>query len=419
MNYWHWIFERAKRQLWWRAVTYGMAGMLTAVLALVAEKIFPWEIPFNLTPDAVDSLLNIIASSMLAVTTFSLGVMTSAFGAATTNVTPRATRLLMEDDLTNNVLSTFVGAFLFSIVGLIVLKTGSYGERGRAVLFLITIVVIGLVVIQLLRWINHLISLGRVGTTVDRVEAATRTAMQERLEVPYLGANPWYDLDDVPPGAVPVYARSIGYLQFIDIQAISRLCDEVDCYAYLPSNPGSFVFKDSVMAWLHATGDLPEDFADQVAEQFIIESTRSFDQDPRFGLAVMAEIGSRALSPATNDPGTAIDVIGRLTRLLSLWADGREDVPVDLPRLYLQPLSEADLFEDAFMLMARDGAGLIEVQLRLQKSLTALQRQGSPAFRAAAAAQSALALQRSLAAMTCEADRQRLQQLLTPTPASR
>ncbi|MDY3198869.1 MAG: DUF2254 family protein, partial [Pseudomonadaceae bacterium] len=118
MNYWHWIYERVRRQLWWRAVAYGIAGMLTAVLALVAERIFPWEIPFNLTPDAVDSLLNIIASSMLAVTTFSLGVMTAAFSAATTNVTPRATRLLMEDDLTNNVLSTFIGAFLFSIVGI-------------------------------------------------------------------------------------------------------------------------------------------------------------------------------------------------------------------------------------------------------------------------------------------------------------
>ena len=187
MNYWHWIYERVKRQLWWRAVAFGIAGMFTAVLALVVERVFPWEIPFNLSPDAVDSLLNIIASSMLAVTTFSLGVMTAAFGAATTNVTPRATKLLMEDELTNNVLATFIGAFLFSIVGIIVLKTGSYGERGRAVLFLFTIVVIGLVVIQLLRWINHLISLGRVGTTIDRVEQATSAALTERLAVPYLG----------------------------------------------------------------------------------------------------------------------------------------------------------------------------------------------------------------------------------------
>src|SRR5690606_17428409 len=149
--------------------------------------------------------------ALLAVTTFSLGVMTSAFGAATTNVTPRATKLLMEDELTNSVLSTFIGAFLFSIVGIIVLKTGSYGERGRVVLFLITIVVIGLVVIQLLRWINHLISLGRVGATIDRVEAATSAAIDERLAVPYLGARPWFDVSMVPPGALPVYASAIGY----------------------------------------------------------------------------------------------------------------------------------------------------------------------------------------------------------------
>src|SRR5690554_3753102 len=323
--------------------------MLTAVLALVAERIFPWEIPFNLTPDAVDSLLNIIASSMLAVTTFSLGVMTAAFSAATTNVTPRATRLLMEDELTNSVLSTFIGAFLFSIVGIIVLKTGSYGERGRVVLFLITIVVIGLVVIQLLRWINHLISLGRVGTTIDRVEAATSTAIAERLAVPYLGANPWFDLSTVPSGAVPVYARTIGYIQFIDIRAIADLCDEAECEAYLPSNPGTFVFEDTVVAWLHAPDGLPEHFAGKMHDHFVIETTRSFDQDPRFGLAVMAEIGSRALSPATNDPGTAIDVIGRLTRLLAHWAEGRADIPVRYPQLHLHPLSDADLFEDAFM----------------------------------------------------------------------
>src|SRR5690606_21787941 len=229
--------------------------MLTAVLALVAERIFPWEIPFNLTPDAVDRLLNIIASSMLAVTTFSLGVMTAAFSAATTDVTPRATRRLTADDLTNNVLSTFIGAFLFSIVGIIVLKTGSYGERGRAVLFLITIVVIALVVIQLLRWINHLISLGRVGTTIDRVEAATSAALTERQEQPYLGANPWFDLSTLPVGA-PVHARTIGYIQFIDIQAIAHLREEAGCEAYLPLNPGTFVFEDTVLAWLDAPDGL-------------------------------------------------------------------------------------------------------------------------------------------------------------------
>lgn len=54
---------------------------------------------------------------MLAVTTFSLGAVTSAFGAATNNVTPRATKLLMEDKVTHNVLSTFIGALSSASLG--------------------------------------------------------------------------------------------------------------------------------------------------------------------------------------------------------------------------------------------------------------------------------------------------------------
>lgn len=103
-------------------------------------------------------------------------------------------------------------------------------------------------------------------------------------------------------------------------------------------------------------------------------------------------------------------------RLLSRWAEGRDDAEVLFPRLHLHPLREDDLFEDAYMLLARDGAGLIEVQLRLQKSLAALQRQGNAAFRQAAAAQSAMAKQRSDMALNCEADRVRLRELLEAGP---
>lgn len=62
--------------------------------------------------EAVDNILNILASSMLAVTTFSLSIMVTAYGSATTNVTPRATRLVVEDVTTQNVLATFIGSFL-------------------------------------------------------------------------------------------------------------------------------------------------------------------------------------------------------------------------------------------------------------------------------------------------------------------
>ena len=189
MPRWRWVLTHVTRRLWFRATLIGLLGVAAAMLATVAENLFPWDLPWNIGADAVDSILAIIASSMLAVTTFSLNVMTSAYGSAANNVTPRATKLLREDPVTQNVLSTFIGSFLFSIVGIVVLKTGAYGARGRVVLFIVTIGVIALIVISLLRWIDYLTHFGQVGETTKRVEDATREAIEARLKAPALGAR--------------------------------------------------------------------------------------------------------------------------------------------------------------------------------------------------------------------------------------
>ncbi|MER1968520.1 hypothetical protein [Castellaniella sp. GW247-6E4] len=61
------------------------------------------------------------------------------------------------------------------------------------------------------------------------------------------------------------------------------------------------------------------------------------------------------------------------------------------------------------MLLARDGAGMIEIQLRLQKSLLALARVGDNAYRRAALRQAQSAQERAEAALTHPADLERLQ----------
>lgn len=58
-----------------------------------------------------------------------------------------------------------------------------------------------------------------------------------------------------------------------------------------------------------------------VRQAFEIAGERRFDHDPRFSLVVRSEIAGRALSPAVNDPGTAIDIVGTLVRLFVLWND--------------------------------------------------------------------------------------------------
>ena len=128
---WRWWLGRLVRRIWFRATLFSIAGVLTALLAVAFSPYIPEELPTNIGADAVDKILGIIALSMLTVTTFSLSTMVSAYSAATTNVTPRATTLVMEDSTTQNVLATFVGSFLFSLVGIIALTTGAYGGTRR------------------------------------------------------------------------------------------------------------------------------------------------------------------------------------------------------------------------------------------------------------------------------------------------
>ncbi len=398
---WQWIVRAVTRQLWFRATIISLLAVASALIAFLVTPYLPDELSAQIGAEAVDNILTIIASSMLAVTTFSLSTMVQAYSAATSNVTPRATKLMIEDSTSQNVLATFVGSFLYSLVAIITLSMGAYGERGRVVLFVVTILVVLLIVATLLRWIDYLRRLGRVGETTEQVENAATSAMRQRHENPYLGGmrlDPKRAVD-----GIPVLVNSIGYVQHVDMQALQNLAEENGIEVMVLALPGTFLDKTRPAAL--APGADAET-AERVASAFTIARERSFDQDPRFGLSVLTEIASRALSQATNDTGTAIDVIGRLVRVLSLWSEPRRDDDLEpaFPRVYVPPVTADELFDDVFTPIARDGAALFEVQVRLQKALSALAKLDVPGYADAARRHSQMALKRAANAMLVEED---------------
>ncbi len=105
MSRWQWILRQFTGKLWLRASLFCIAGVVTALVALWLKKFIPSDFSRQVGADAVDSILQIIASSMLAVTTFSLSTMVAAYTAATSNATPRSTKLLLEDRTAQNALS--------------------------------------------------------------------------------------------------------------------------------------------------------------------------------------------------------------------------------------------------------------------------------------------------------------------------
>ncbi len=408
MSRWDWLLMQFSRKLWLRVTMMALVGVATAAAGIVLAPYVPDAWTIKIGAQAIDGILNVLASSMLTVTVFSLSTMVAAYGAATTNVTPRATRLLMEDNTSQNVLGTFIGSFLFSLVGIIALSTGLYGSQGRAILLIVTIGLIALIAVTILRWIDYLARFGRLGETIHRVEKATWKAMKTRLMLPHLGGRPMHGA--VPEDAWPVFSGEIGYVQHIDVTALEKSAGEAGHEVYITALPGAFADPARPVAML--TGPRDDDIMEAVAGAFTVGAERNFEQDPRFGLCVLAEIASRALSPAVNDPGTAIDVIGRGVRLLVRWArfDASEvDTDVSCPHVRVPGMKVGDMFDDVFAPIARDGAGIPEIQLRLQRAFLALAATGREDFADTAKRHSATALKRSDAALTLEQERQAVQ----------
>lgn len=412
MSRWRWILAQVFKKLWFRATLFAIAAVITALISIFFKSMIPETLSVKVGAEAVDNILNILASSMLAVTTFSLSIMVSAYGSATTNVTPRATRLVVEDVTTQNVLATFIGSFLFSLVGIIALNMGAYGERGRVILFIVTLVVIALILFTLLRWIQHLTALGRVGETTRKVEDAALETFLERAKNPYLGGYPWLEKDVQPKGTVAIYPRSIGYVEYVDIDRLHALLSGSPLHVYLVSQPGSFVHPTQPVMYV-TTGEASALY-EELLSTIRVSDVRSFNQDPRFCLCVLAEIACRALSPAVNDPGTAIDVIGRGVRVLSEYASKMSDnAEVRYPTVHVAPLQASDLMEDFFSPIARDGAAMREIQLRVLKSLSMLSRGWPAEFGLAASTLAGEVKEHIESAHYIDSDKRRLQAACT------
>lgn len=407
MGRFQWVWRRLHRSLWYRATLFSLGGVLTA---LIAWLVTPWlDVPsaISIGASAVDSILNIIASSMLAVTTFSLSAMVTSYGSATSNVSPRANILLIEDSVTQNTLATFIGAFLFSLVGIIALAAGIYDEDGRTLLFAATVVVIVLMVYQLIKWAGYLTRLGRVRDTIDKVETAARQALEGRMANPYLGGQAMPD--ELPDGLEPIRAGEVGYLQHIDMPLLDSLAEDAGHAIYVKALPGSFVDTHRVLALTAATD---EACIEKIASAFTLGPSRRFEEDPRFGLIVLSEVASRALSPGINDPGTAIDIIGCGVRVLTPWvqhaADGIDEATPPVRHVYVEALKTEDLFEDFFTPIARDGATTVEIGIRLQKALSALAAVGDERVKRIVNDHRKLMLKRFDQGLTLDEDRQRV-----------
>ncbi|RZA07151.1 MAG: DUF2254 domain-containing protein, partial [Proteobacteria bacterium] len=224
------FFRRISRSLSFRAGLYAILAIVASLAAVFAAPIVPDGLAEVLGGKAVDDILTVMASSMLAVVTFSLSTLVSSFGAVASTASPRATALIMEDRRAHTALATFLGAFIFSVVSIVALSTGYYGPKGRVILFFITALVLAGVLYTIIRWIGQLSGLSRLGNVVDQIEEAGSKAILAR-EVPFA----WEPRAEPPAHlSAEVCGAEIGFLQAIDIRGLAELTKEynVDIFVH-------------------------------------------------------------------------------------------------------------------------------------------------------------------------------------------
>ena len=112
-------------------------------------------------------------------------------------------------------------------------------------------------------------------------------------------------------------------------------------------------------------------------ENFIISTEKNFIEDPVYGIETLSEVAAKALSPAVNDPGTAINVIDAINRCLKYLFELKHtaDQEITYKNLYIDDINAQRFIQSGFEYIRIYGSSNLLVAARIQKSLIHISKQ--------------------------------------------
>jgi uncharacterized membrane protein len=339
---------------WWIPALYTAAALAAGLtLPALEMRVFPRLVSPVTVPEAT-AIYSAIASGTIALTgiVFSLVFVMVQFGA--TAYSPRLVPMIARDELIPHALGVFAATFLYAIAA----TAGvDYSASGH-----VPVVSFCVVIALLVATMAMLIGLvQRVGLfQVSRVlrlmgdegrEAIARTYLPFESSVGVAGGA------DLPAGGrtqTVVHHGPPRWIQAVDAAALVNVATESGVFIEMVAAVGDPVVESIPV--LHVYGG--RQTIDEPALMGGIElgEERTFERDPAYAIRLLVDIAIRALSPAVNDPTTAVQALDQIEDLLirlsgrqlerSAFRDGngvvRRMVPspawVDLLRLALDEI---------------------------------------------------------------------------------
>lgn len=273
--------------------------------------------------EAVRDLIGITEDAKTIVTTISSAMMTFigvvfsislvAVQMASGQFSPRIVRIFIRSRITKATFSVFLATFLLSLLVLTSYDaTTDPGDISTVPLVqsLLTLVMVLLSLLLFVAYVNSTLRLMRVGHVVDRITV-------ESFRV--LAKTPLYQVGDAghlsEPAEYVVHRGRAGVVRDVNIARLVRDARRHDVVLRLVPRIGDFVVPGTPVVAVHG-GRLRR----RLVTSVYVGAERTFHQDLSFGLRQLADIGLRALSPAVNDPTTAVQALDRIVQFLAAVA---------------------------------------------------------------------------------------------------
>jgi uncharacterized membrane protein len=334
----HWRREVLRTSLWFVPSLEVVAAIGLFVGTLAADRaayrgdfaLPDWVISGS--ADAAREILATIAAALITVVGVVFSIILVTLTLASTQFGPRMLRNFIRDRGTQVTLGTFVATFVYSVLVLAAVGTGSHGDFVPHISVTVTL---GLTVVDmavLIYFIHHT----SISIQLPQVIASIAADLTDAIKEEGSGGNGRVQLES-GPSAVELLARTearggvvlapvSGYVQFIKHQNLVRLASRADAVINLEHRPGHFIVAGHRFAtvWPPEAAPLMQR---ELGRAHVIGPYRTLIQDVSFGIDQLVEIAIRALSAAVNDTFTAmtcIDWLGEnLCKIVTRWHPAR------------------------------------------------------------------------------------------------
>jgi uncharacterized membrane protein len=359
------------------ALALGCVGALLPWFEESAAHLSGWapEVLFKFArdPQVAQIILAGIAGSTMTVVSIVFAILLMTLTLASMQFSPRIIVSFVKDPLTQWTLGIFLGTFLYCIAALP--NAHSLPYPFAPVLTVMGAMILAVACVGwLLFFIHHISHEISVNHIVDRIAADTVAMIEETMPWPHTGKH-LTGLDGLMPQWEKAVTSEIsGYVRFVDQKRLVDLAKAHHIKIKMLRRVGHFVPAGVPILMVSHNDRLPLAAYPELLGGLDIGPTRTLQQDVEFGVLQIVDIALKAISPAVNDPTTAIGCIDQLSRIMIRFASRQpqEGALYDPPgtlRVLIPWISFERLLESAFEQIRLYAKSDVAVSLRLLRAL--------------------------------------------------